>query len=353
MEYAMPLIFATSFLILSVISFYIYKNRTNKNYHRVYIYLILLGIISFIFLILSILWFFNFLTYSHEDFIIIFSFLVLTKTIIFYGFFHPFLKTKKIFLLFLLYLILLVSPLLQIQFSLLIISISFLVMLLFFIKFYSDSHLKDLGKMGIIHSSLSLIFHFIIFVNPSKIIFLFFFSEIFYLSFLVNLLRKIRDEKSFFIRIRTKARQSYLIDFIRYFILIIVLVSVIFVATVSIHELGHIALSKIHGCDYQRIVYEDGLPYTEILCSELEGNISVILGGIIAPLIVSILFFIGGGKFMKEIAILILGFNLVISYKDFIDLGLSNNIAIFASIVGFSFIIMGIGFISKLRTEDV
>ena len=358
MDYNILMISLISLFILAVIIFYVYKNRENKNYRRIWIYLLLLGLVIFVFLFISLLWFFNIVDYFHNDFIIIFSFLVLIKTIILYLLFYSFLKTKKIFLLLFVYLSLLIIPIfssffIKTTFSLLLISISFLLMLLIFIKFYLIDSLKDLGKIGIIYSSLSLIFHFSLFVSPSQIILFFLFSEILFLLFLIKLFGKMEDKKYYFSHTSYKTKSSYLIDLLRHFIFILVFVGIIFVAVSSIHELGHMSVSKFYGCDYQRIIYEQGILYTEILCSELFGNVMVILGGFLLPVIISILLFLGGGKLIKEVAILILGFNLIISYKDFIELGISKNVAIFSSIIGCLLVLIGIGLFSKSRAEDI
>ena len=78
----------------------------------------------------------------------------------------------------------------------------------------------------------------------------------------------------------------------------------------------------------------------------------VILGGLFAPLLIALLLLVGGGHLMKEISILIIGFNLIISYKDFLELGVSENVTIFAVIIGCILVVLGVGFLSMFRTEE-
>ncbi|HJX50599.1 MAG TPA: hypothetical protein VJ438_04000 [Candidatus Nanoarchaeia archaeon] len=120
------------------------------------------------------------------------------------------------------------------------------------------------------------------------------------------------------------------------------------------HEGGHFLISKLTpNCGLERIVYEGGLPRTEILCdNSVSSTNKILFGGIFIPIIVALLFFFGGGTFMKEISLLIIGFDILISYRDFIDLGFSQNISTFFSIFGGVIIILAIGILAKSRTTE-
>jgi hypothetical protein len=147
---------------------------------------------------------------------------------------------------------------------------------------------------------------------------------------------------------------NYLFDFLRYFVFIIILTNFIFIGVLAIHEGGHFFVSKLTpDCNMDRIVFEGGLPHTEILCDNSVSSTSkIIFGGIFIPLIVALLFFFGGGTFMKEISLLIIGFNILISYKDFIDLGFSQSVSFFFSIFGGIVILLAIGILAKSRTTE-
>jgi hypothetical protein len=149
-------------------------------------------------------------------------------------------------------------------------------------------------------------------------------------------------------------KNYYIFDFLRYFIFIIILTNFIFIGTLAIHEAGHFFVSKLSpDCDLERIVYEGKLPHTEILCNNYaESMDKIIFGGIFLPVIVAFLFFFGGGTFMKETSLLILGFNILISYKDFIDLGFSQTISTFFSMFGGGIIFLAIAILAKSRTTE-
>jgi hypothetical protein len=149
-------------------------------------------------------------------------------------------------------------------------------------------------------------------------------------------------------------RNSYLFDFLRYFVFIIILTNFIFIGVLATHEGGHFAVSKLTpDCSLEKIVYEGNLPHTEILCDNSSGSMDkILLGGILLPILVALLFFFGGGMFMKEIALLIFGFDILISYKDFLDLGFSQGISTFFSIFGVIVILLAIGLLAKSRTTE-
>jgi hypothetical protein len=146
----------------------------------------------------------------------------------------------------------------------------------------------------------------------------------------------------------------YLFDFLRYFVFIIILTNFIFIGVLAVHEGGHFLISKLNpDCTLERIVYEGGLPHTEILCNNsVSSTNKIIFGGIFIPIIIALLLFFGGGTFMKEISLLIIGFNILISYKDFMDLGFSQNISTFFSIFGGIVILLAIGILAKSRTTE-
>jgi hypothetical protein len=354
MNYIIFLALIVSLCIIFLYSFYLFKNRENTKYHKPFFYLIILMLVSLIFILIFILWFFGISKYSATDFLIIFSFLILIKTIALYLLLCPIFDRKRVFVFFILFSLLLFSPLIKIHFSILVISISFLLILFLFIPLYFDTSFKPLALLGLFYSSLSLILHLILFINQESIMFFFIFSEVIFLFFSFNLLKTLQHKQITSLKLnqdRKYLKNSYIIAFLRSFILIIVLSIIVFISTVALHELGHTTISKLYGCNYQRIIYEGGSVYTEILCNELSGNKMVILGGILAPFLAVLLLFFGGGEIVKEIALMIAGFNLTLAYRDFIDLGISVNLAIFSLIFGYLLVIIGIAFLSKSRIE--
>jgi hypothetical protein len=170
-----------------------------------------------------------------------------------------------------------------------------------------------------------------------------------------NFLKRVKEFPPSYFEEKIKLeKRSYLFDFLKYFIFIVILTNFIFIGTITIHEAGHFVFSKIvPGCSFGKIVYEGNLPHTEILCDNSPNSENmVLLGGILLPILISLLFLFGGGTFMKEIALLIFGFNFVITYQDLLDLGFSKNISIFSSILGGMMILLAIGLLAKSRTTE-
>jgi len=179
--------------------------------------------------------------------------------------------------------------------------------------------------------------------NSFFFIFLFFFSlDIKKFSF-SSFEKKLKLKKTY-----------YIFDFLRYFIFLVILTNFIFIGVLAVHEGGHFLMSKLNpDCNLERIVYEGGLPHTEVLCNENSVSMDkIILGGIFLPILLALLLFLGGGTFMKEISLLILGFDLLVSYKDFMDLGFSTVLSTFFSIFGGIIILLAVGILAKSRTTE-
>jgi hypothetical protein len=61
--------------------------------------------------------------------------------------------------------------------------------------------------------------------------------------------------------------------------------------------------------------------------------------------------FILGGKLIKDISLLMIGFNLIAANKDLLDIGLSENIVTLSLTAGVLFLIGGISLLVKSRVE--
>jgi hypothetical protein len=232
-----------------------------------------------------------------------------------------------------------------------LIAVSFLLILIVFVNFILDKNYKKIGYAVIIYSSTMLLFQLMIIFNLNLVYLFSIFFNIGFLCFLLVFSKQIVNRR---LKPREKIpprQRPYFFNFFQFFIFIVVLSNFIFIGTISVHELGHLAVSQFYDCQYRRIVYEEGIPHTDILCQDLPGNTFLILGGVILPFIAAFLLFIAGGKFMKETSLLIVGFNLIASYGDFLDLGISQNISIFIVFLGIFILIFGLALLAKSRTE--
>lgn len=352
-------LFLLNFLVtLSISIFLIYnffKIGRQSIHKKMFFLFSLLGIMFFLFSILLFLWSFNIIEYLYADCILINAIMVSFESVLFFIAIYSTRKNKKLFYLLLMYVIIFLSIFIG-GFANLILFSSLLLIMILFLLIINSEYFHLSSRLGIFYASLSLFLQFsslfyegsyltiLLICNISFSILIFFFIHEFKKTPPLLLTKK--DIKL--------TGENYFLDFLRYFVFIIILTNFIFIGTLAIHEGGHFVSSKfVSGCRFEKIVYEGGFPRTEILCGDSSTSINIILlGGILFPILVALLLFFGGGAFIRKLAFMIIGFNILISYQDFIDLGLSQNISLFFSIIGAVTIILTIAFLAKSRTNE-
>ncbi|MBR9704690.1 hypothetical protein GOV12_04710 [Candidatus Pacearchaeota archaeon] len=146
--------------------------------------------------------------------------------------------------------------------------------------------------------------------------------------------------------------KSLFFQYLRYLVFIITITNLVFIGTVAIHEFGHFITSKYYDCETSKIIYEEDMPYTEALCKDSKNQIIFLLSGVLFPIVLAILLFGIGGIFIRDISILIFGFNLIASFRDFRELGLSDNIVVMLLIGGVILLFIGIVLLAKSRVEE-
>jgi len=219
------------------------------------------------------------------------------------------------------------------------------------LTFKSDLYDKA-GYIGMLYSFLGIIFQLLSF---SRIELLFMFSiflEGFFFLFVYLLLQDLKVNPPVHGNLFKLKNNPYFFTFISHIIFIIVLINLILIGTIAIHEFGHFSIAKLYGCEAGKIVYEDGYFHTEALCKDSSKNVLVLLGGIFIPFITAIVLFFFGGKLMRDIGILIVGFNLLFVSRDLSDLGISGNLILISVFFGISFLIMGIVILAKSKVEE-
>lgn len=355
----MNLTFFLNFLVSLAVALLLFinffKHYKNERVREIINYLSFIGVLYFIFSIFSFLWSFNFLIYSENDFLFIYSLIIVIQSSFLFLTIYLFSGNKRLFYFLFFYLIIFVSLFSPVfNFLDLFLITSFLLTLLFFIilTFRHDVYRK-IGYFGIFYSSLSLIFQFLLLFGIGSLFIFSLFSNIVFSALMFNLIRDLTKYPLLLGRYSKKyERKSYFLSFLRYFVFILILTNFVFIATITIHEFGHFTISKFYDCQYRKIVYEENFPRTEILCRDLPNSILVLLGGILLPFLIAIPLFIIGGKFIKDISLLIAGFNLVSSNRDFVELGVSDNLIVVSIIFGVLFLIIGIIMLAKSRTEE-
>lgn len=354
----MKIVLFLNFLISLGISLFLIVNFIKKlkdpTYKKSFNLFFIISLIYLVFSLFSFLWSFEIFKYQLNDFYSIYSIMILLQTILLFNLIYVFRYNKRIFYFFFCYLIIFSSGLVGISIPHIILLCSFLITLLLFILMISVPHFERISILGILYSSISLIIQIISLFSEDFLQIGSFISNILFLFFIFYFIKRTKIFPIDFFEERIiRRKRNYFIDFLRYFVFIIILTNFIFIGTITIHEVGHLLTSRAYDCGFDRIVYEQGLPHTEILCGEDFNALSkVILGGMLLPLVIAILLFFAGGTFIKEVSLLIVGFNFMISYKDILDLGFTKNISLFFSIIGAIFVLVAIGLLAKSRTME-
>ncbi|MEM0465070.1 MAG: hypothetical protein QXW97_00010 [Candidatus Pacearchaeota archaeon] len=188
--------------------------------------------------------------------------------------------------------------------------------------------------------------------NITYIYFLSLILNIVFFIFIYNLLKDFREYSFNHSRHKNaKNNKSRFFIYLRYLTFIITITNLVFIGTISIHEFGHFISSKYFDCKYSKIVFERDMPYTETLCLDSSSKAFFLISGIIFPFLIAGILYLVGGLFIRDISILIIGFNLIASYKDLRDLEISDNMILMVVIFGILFLFLGILLLAKSRVE--
>jgi hypothetical protein len=355
MEYLFLLssLIAVVILILLLVGFF--KHYKNEEISKVVRLFSLLFFVYLAMAIFSLAWFFEYSFYDYVDFIYIYSVAILVQTFILFGVHNLLYGNKKLSYWLLFYLIAGFSFYISLFYlPLVVLIISFLLTLILFLNLYSKSFIfKKVSYAGILYAAISVLFTFLVFFRIGDIFVYSIVSSAIFLVFIYLFLRDVREypiktEKNIKIE-----KESGMILFLKYFIFMIVLTNLVLVATISLHEFSHVAVSRYYGCESRTIAYEaGGYPYSEIICSNLENKLPIALSGPVVPVIVALLLIFIGGRYIRPIALLAIGFNLLAGYRDYVEVGLSMNIILGISILSMILLFFGIVFLARARIED-
>ena len=215
---------------------------------------------------------------------------------------------------------------------------------------YTEDHKSHISLL-IIYASVSIIFYIVSFLNQNLITLFSIISISMFLIFYVEFLKFL--SKPYLIKVSAK-NNSPLIPFLKHLVFVIIITNFVFIGTISVHELGHVASVKSSNCEDVKIVYDlKTLPHTEVKCDNTSSRNNWIMAGIFLPLIVALLLMFGGGKSIKEIGLEIIGFNLVLSFSDFQALGFSKIISVDIMIAGIIMTATGLILLTNSRTNHL
>lgn len=336
----------TSFFIVK----YIIKEIIANTFKRRDFVLIFLSLLYFIVTAIFFMWSSGIFEFNDIDFLIVYSSMLVFQTISLVLILYYQTKNKKVLYPLSFYLIIFLLGFLQAFLIHLIIPLSILIILFSFLIF-SDNHRKTMFFL-ILYTTISLFSYLISLIWRGLIPSLNLLSSLLFLLFIISFLKSLRIHKdnspNYF-----QEQESPLIHFLRYFIFLIILTNFIFIGTVSVHEFGHLLIATTTTCENTKIVYSlNEFPHTEVNCENQTSKNLWILGGITLPFLVGILLFFTGGVSIKEIALQIIGFNLIFSYLDIVALTLSKTVAIFAFLLGVALSMLSLVLLAKSRVTQ-
>jgi hypothetical protein len=340
-----------SFLIFLELSLAFFKNYHNERTHDIANYL---GILGFFYAFLSVLsgfWFFFVLEFSINDFLLLNVIILFVQTLIFLFVVRRF--TLNNFWNYIAGGSVIVVPLIiSLGFYALelIMILLFLLHVLVFIGFMKNqNHYKKSCYYFIFYSILGAVFSVFILFGVGNIYVFTAFENCLLLAAIylfIKSLQKYPPPRSY------KFHKHYFVSLVRYFVFIAVLTNLLFLSTIVMHEFGHFAIGKVFGCGSKSIVYEIGLPHTQMVCKSDSAGHFALIGGSLLPFFAFVFLFIIGGKFMRDISFLFLGFGLLVSYQDLLDIGFSRNLSFGLSLLGLVFATIGVIMLAKTRVED-
>jgi len=222
-----------------------------------------------------------------------------------------------------------------------------------FTVFYSfKGKSRAIFKFGTLYSIPSAILASSFFFGYENILLLNSLSSGLFLIFLIIFRGEI-DDIAMHLKSKKVKKESYIVLFTKYFVFILVLNSFVLMGVLMGHEFGHIIASNHYGCESRSIFYEQGnAPYTEVLCIDDSSRLQSTAAGFALPLVLVLVLFIVGGKFMREISLVAIGFDLLISYNDFKELGVGEIYNISLSLFGALILIIGVVLLAKSRVSD-
>jgi len=323
----------------------------------------ILGIFSVVFFVMVILefsWLFSFLHAQFSDLLFIYTIFSAAEAILMLLLVHTISDNQNLLYILAIYIFVLFGISLNIAgFLWLVFGLSHILLLLLFLDLtlFNNNHLKKAGFFGIAHSVIYVIILVLIALGYNSYLRLTFFPDILLIPVLLYFLADIKNNG-----IKTKHKKSqdreksWLANllFVRFILHVMTVCVFLFISIIAIHELGHAFTAQAYDCKYSKAVIYDVLnpPHTELSCPNDDNDVIITYAGLITTLLVSLLFFIGGGQFTSKAAYLMLGFSLLITYGDFSDLNVSGSIILFTILVSLFFICFGVVQLSLLYIDQ-
>ena len=339
----------SALIFLNLITHFI-KEVSKSNFKRRDFPLSIITIAYLVFSCLLLLFALEILKYTLSDIILIYSGKLFLESIAISLILFNQSKYKNVFLPYIAYLVILPLIFFGLIKTHFLIPVTLLIIILSFVSF-SNIH-KKLNQTPIIYAIASILAYLLIILNQDLIPLMILITSFLFLLFTRLFTRRLRESPPNFLE--NYKENSPIFQFLKHIVFIIILTNFVFIGTIGIHESGHALSSKFSNCENVRVMFSMGdTPHTISECPNEKSESLLLLGGPIFPLIIAILLFFSGGKFIKEIAIQIFSFNLIISYKDLITLGVSEAITTAIFLIGLASAVLSLGLLANSRTSHL
>jgi hypothetical protein len=343
-----------SMVIVSILIRGFFKFYKNKFLLKIVSYVSSISCLYFLIALSSLLWFFEILSFSQNDFLVLYSVVIFIQSLLLFRIVTMISKNNKLRYFLFFYFIAFVSFFYSwsMFFNALAIT-SFFLCFLFFIDLTFRSDLYDrIGYFGMFYSFFGILFYVLSFFEIGSLLLYSIFLGVIFSLLVYLLLRDLGVNPPIAERTINLRERPYFFKVLSHLVFIIVLTNLIFIGTIAVHEFGHFSVAQLSGCEAEKIVYEAGYFHTEVLCGDATKNIFVLLGGVLAPFVLAFFLFFFGGRFLRDVSILIVGFNLLAISRDLSELGVSNNFVFVSLFFGGLFLITGIIIIANSRVEE-
>ena len=215
---------------------------------------------------------------------------------------------------------------------------------IFFLLYaFSERYLKNAGMFGLFFSFLSFVYLMLSIFEPGIILYWFIPNSMLFVSiifFALEMLYGDRPHEITGVRIDGKRKKTHTII---YFIAYVIAVNIaIIIATLAVHEVGHVLIGHVAGCEGGKAIILDlsSTPHAELKCPTNAITITY-LGGLIATIVFGMLFFFARGMVGTYLSYSIWGIGLYIANNDLLAIGAGNSIVRFLMLTGLVLLIYG------------
>lgn len=110
--------------------------------------------------------------------------------------------------------------------------------------------------------------------------------------------------------------------------LMISLSAFLLVGTLATHEFGHVLAANWYGCEHTGPAYDlsGTAAHLDVRCFESHNEMMLLLSGFLVTTLMAMLLFVTGNAFIRNLALLVGSFGIIVANADFRELGMTSSI---------------------------